>query len=77
LKIKDGHCIGAFTNDDFYYMRVGNHIGGSGGAFLFNLSCFRFYPSKLKGKEMQLGNLFRFTGGEKDELAVRDNYCRS
>jgi hypothetical protein len=76
LKIKDGDCIGAFTNDRVYYSR-GSHIGGSGGAFLFNLSCFRYFPSKLKGKEMEFGSLFHFTGGDKDELRVWNNYCTS
>ena len=77
MKIKDGDCIGGFTNDKFYYSRAGKHIGGSGGAFLFNLSFFRYFPSKLKGKEMEFGNLFHFTGGDKDDLRVWYNKCTS
>jgi hypothetical protein len=64
LKVKDGDCIGGFTMANFYGLRYDRPTVGYGCAFLFNLSCFRHFPSKIAKKEIRQGIGFCFSGGD-------------
>lgn len=69
FKIKDGDCIGGYTSaswtaDDKYV--------NDKEAFLFNLSSFRYFPSKLTGTEIYHSKTFGpcFNGSHASELCA-------
>jgi hypothetical protein len=51
FKVKDGDCIGGFTMTHWKSPDSMDYIDDR-DAMLFNLSCFRHFPSTLKGKEI-------------------------
>ena len=51
LKIKDGDCIGGYTNASWQSPESGLNIGNS-DAFLFNLTRCRHFPSLKTGVEI-------------------------
>ena len=83
FKIKDGDCIGGYTNAQWKSCS-GKYVSDK-FAMLFNLSFQRYFPNLGSGKEIYCHNSCGpcFRGGEGSELGASnepfnsDNYCIS
>ena len=72
FKIKDGDCIGGFTKADWSSPWPHYRSVGKTDAILFNLSCFRVFPSKETGTDIYCSYYWGpcFRGGNHTELGT-------
>jgi hypothetical protein len=69
FKIKDGDCIGGYTNAQWSSDERIKHVADS-EAMLFNLSCKRHFPNKRTGSEIRCFESYGPYFGDRDLTAL-------